>query len=317
MLFDQPFVMASESLTHDRDPKLELVHRFFSGTGGSYDSMVNYATFGIDGLWKRRMVNLIPPHSTRILDLACGTGISTRSIATRFPNSHVVGVELRDEYLDIARKKAQALGIRNMEYVLSRAEDYRSGEPFDCVSSSYLAKYAELDVLIPSLKDMLKPDGLLIMHDFTFPPKSLPGVDLSIVFQNPAVGGEPLVSRLAGDLLRPAAPDRADPVGAGVAGRIGETRLQGYTVGISDAVWFGDCDGEEVGGNFAESSLLCLDIDPSAWPQDDNSKASQSLINSTSPFMPLRHEILFGIKPPYIRGEIYLIEPAPEEEARA
>lgn len=159
-------------MTHDRDPKLELVHRFFSGTGGSYDSMVNYATFGIDGLWKRRMVNLIPPHSTRILDLACGTGISTRSIATRFPNSHVVGVELRDEYLNIARKNAQALDIRNMEYVLSRAEDYRSGEPFDCVSSSYLAKYAELDILIPSLKDMLKPGGLVIMHDFTFPPKA-------------------------------------------------------------------------------------------------------------------------------------------------
>lgn len=164
--------MSTEFLTKGRDPKLELVHRFFSGTGGSYDSMVNYATFGIDSLWKRRMVNLIPPHSTRVLDLACGTGISTRTIATRFPNSTVVGVELRDEYLDIARKKAQALGLRNMEFVLSRAEDYRSDEPFDCVSSSYLAKYAELDVLIPSLKEMLKPDGLLIMHDFTFPPKT-------------------------------------------------------------------------------------------------------------------------------------------------
>jgi demethylmenaquinone methyltransferase/2-methoxy-6-polyprenyl-1,4-benzoquinol methylase len=164
--------MTSDSLTHDRDPKLDLVHRFFSGTGGSYDSMVNYATFGIDGLWKRRMVNLIPPHSTRILDLACGTGISTRSIATRFPDAHVVGVELRDEYLALARQKTQALGLRNMEFVLSRAEDYRSNEPFDCVSASYLAKYAELDILIPSLKDMLKPDGLLIMHDFTFPPKA-------------------------------------------------------------------------------------------------------------------------------------------------
>ncbi|MBA3967075.1 MAG: class I SAM-dependent methyltransferase [Nitrospirales bacterium] len=158
-------------MTHGTDPKLELVHRFFSGTGDSYDSMVNYATFGIDSLWKRRMVNLIPYGSKRILDLACGTGISTRTIAKRFPDARVVGVELRDEYLGIARQKAQEIGKPNMEFVLSRAEDYRSDESFDCVSSSYLAKYADLKRLIPSLKDLLKPDGLLIMHDFTFPPK--------------------------------------------------------------------------------------------------------------------------------------------------
>ena len=159
-------------MTYDSDPKLDLVHRFFSGTGRSYDSMVNFATFGIDHLWKRRMVNLISPHVERILDLACGTGISTLTIARRFPNCQVVGVELREEYLDIARKKVHALGIRNIEFVLSRAEDYRSGELFDCVSSSYLAKYADLKCLIPSLKDILKQDGLLIMHDFTFPPKA-------------------------------------------------------------------------------------------------------------------------------------------------
>lgn len=159
-------------MTNGRDPRLELVHRFFSGTGSSYDFMVNLATFGIDRLWKRRIGNLIPAHPKRILDLACGTGISTLAIARRYPHCRVVGVELRDEYLDIARRKAQTLGIRNVEFVLSRAEDYRSLEPFDCVSSSYLAKYADLGHLIPSIKDMLHPDGMLIMHDFTYPPKA-------------------------------------------------------------------------------------------------------------------------------------------------
>ena len=151
---------------------MELVHRFFSGTGSSYDFMVNLATFGIDRLWKRRIGNLIPAHAKRVLDLACGTGLSTLAIARRYPHCQVVGVELREEYLDIARRKAQALGIRNVEFVLSRAEDYRSDEPFDCVSSSYLAKYADLGHLIPTIKDMLNTDGMLIMHDFTYPPKA-------------------------------------------------------------------------------------------------------------------------------------------------
>jgi demethylmenaquinone methyltransferase/2-methoxy-6-polyprenyl-1,4-benzoquinol methylase len=155
------------------DPRLALIERFFAGTGSSYDFMVNVATFGIDRLWKRRIVERIPPGAERILDLACGTGISTLAIARRFPGSRIVGVELRDEYLAIARAKLQRLGLDRVELVLGRAEDYRSPEPFDCICSSYLAKYADLERLVPNCRAMLKPGGVLVMHDFTFPPNRM------------------------------------------------------------------------------------------------------------------------------------------------
>jgi demethylmenaquinone methyltransferase/2-methoxy-6-polyprenyl-1,4-benzoquinol methylase len=154
------------------DPQLMLVHRFFAGTGKSYDFMVNVATFGIDRLWKRRIVSLMPSNPRRILDLACGTGISTLAIANRYPNCQVIGVELRNEYLNIARQKVQKLGLKNIELVLGRAEDYYSEEAFDCISSSYLAKYADLKHLTQNSKTMLKEGGLLLMHDFIFPPKT-------------------------------------------------------------------------------------------------------------------------------------------------
>ena len=152
------------------DPRLALVERFFAGTGRSYDFMVNAATFGIDRLWKRRIVERIPPNAERILDLACGTGISTVAIARRFPRSTIVGVELREEYLAIARAKLQRLRFERVELVLSRAEDYLASERFDCICSSYLAKYADLDRLVPNCRAMLKRGGMLVMHDFTFPP---------------------------------------------------------------------------------------------------------------------------------------------------
>ena len=156
----------------DRDLGLELVHRFFAGTGDSYDFMVNVATFGIDRRWKRRIVDLIPRNPARVLDLACGTGISTLAIAKRYPDCLVIGVELRDEYLRIAKQKVEKLGIRNVEFVLSRAEDYEPSEKFDCVSSSYLAKYADLPRLTRNTKNMLNDNGVLLMHDFTYPPKT-------------------------------------------------------------------------------------------------------------------------------------------------
>lgn len=58
-----------------------------------------------------------------------------------------------------------------MELVLARAEDYRSAEPFDCITSSYLAKYADLPRLVRNCRAMLKPGGVLLVHDFTLPPR--------------------------------------------------------------------------------------------------------------------------------------------------
>ncbi|MBL0419189.1 class I SAM-dependent methyltransferase [Ramlibacter sp. AW1] len=155
------------------DPRLVLVERFFDGTGASYDFMVHAATFGIDRLWKRRIVQLIPPHARRVADLACGTGISTLAIARHLPSCQVVGVELREEYLAIAREKVRRQGLSaRVDLVLSRAEDYHSEQPFDCIASSYLAKYADLPRLLDHAWDMLVPGGVFLMHDFTYPPKA-------------------------------------------------------------------------------------------------------------------------------------------------
>jgi demethylmenaquinone methyltransferase/2-methoxy-6-polyprenyl-1,4-benzoquinol methylase len=154
-----------------QDARLALVERFFRGTGTSYDFMVNAATFGIDRLWKRRLVDLVPPQAGRVLDLACGTGISTLAIANRLPRCRLIGVELREEYLEIARAKLERRGLTNIELVPGRAEDYFSDVPFDCISSSYLAKYAELSMLCRNAYAMLKPNGVFLAHDFTYPPK--------------------------------------------------------------------------------------------------------------------------------------------------
>jgi demethylmenaquinone methyltransferase / 2-methoxy-6-polyprenyl-1,4-benzoquinol methylase len=152
------------------DTRLELVERFFDGTGRTYDGMVHWATLGFDGRWKKRMLAHIPDGAGPVLDLACGTGISTLSIARRFPSRRVVGVELREEYLRFAREKVAREAIGNVDLVLSRAEDFQSSLRFDCVSSSYLAKYADLPRLVRHCRDLLRAGGVLMMHDFTLPP---------------------------------------------------------------------------------------------------------------------------------------------------
>ena len=111
----------------------------------------------------------IPKGSICVMDQGCGTGILAFQIARGFPRCRVIGVELRDEYLNIAKEKAKALKLTNVEFILGRAEDILLHNEFDCITSSYLAKYADLEVLIQNISSMLRNGGVLIMHDFTYP----------------------------------------------------------------------------------------------------------------------------------------------------
>ncbi len=147
----------------------DLVHHFFSGTGTTYDQMVRLCTFGFDRWWKRKILERIPEGSSRVMDQACGTGILTFQIARKFPSSQVVGVDVQEEYLNIAEKKVKEVGRRNVQFILGRAEEVFIKKSFDCIASSYLAKYAETESLIQNIKSMLRKGGILVMHDFTYP----------------------------------------------------------------------------------------------------------------------------------------------------
>ncbi|MBI3360280.1 MAG: class I SAM-dependent methyltransferase [Chloroflexi bacterium] len=151
------------------DPRIELVERLFAHTGPTYDHIVNLCTAGIDGCWKRRIIARLPPQPERVVDLAAGTGILTFAIARGFPDCHVVGVELRAEYLDIARARAARERVANVEFIQARAEEVQLTYPVDAVTSSYLAKYADLPRLTRAMNAMLRAGGLIVAHEFTYP----------------------------------------------------------------------------------------------------------------------------------------------------
>lgn len=154
------------------EEKRESVKKFFDATGETYDHIVKVCTFGIDGLWKKAILSKLD-HPHHLLDLACGTGILTFAMAQRYPECQLVGVDITEGYLKIARRKATDRSISNVQFVHSWAEEYVSDQRFDCITSSYLAKYADLPSLIKKTADMLKPGGLLLFHDFTYPQNRL------------------------------------------------------------------------------------------------------------------------------------------------
>jgi len=144
----------------------DMVPKFFDDTAESYDAVAHWATFGKDGYWKKKIITQMNnPNS--ILDLACGTGILTRKIASQFPKSDVTGIDITKSYLDAAKKKSAS--FRNISYFLQDAEEINLDQKFDCICSSYIPKYCNPQVLIKNCISYLNPGGMIILHDFTYP----------------------------------------------------------------------------------------------------------------------------------------------------
>ncbi|TBR09682.1 MAG: methyltransferase domain-containing protein [Candidatus Nitrosotenuis sp.] len=144
----------------------DLVPKFFDETSQTYDRIVNTTTFGKDKYWKKEIIKKIPSCKT-ILDLACGTGILTFQIAEKFPESQITGVDITESYLNVALRKM--LPHHKISFLKQDAESLALEQKFDCIVSSYIPKYCNPKDLIMKCMNHLKPNGVIILHDFTYP----------------------------------------------------------------------------------------------------------------------------------------------------
>jgi demethylmenaquinone methyltransferase / 2-methoxy-6-polyprenyl-1,4-benzoquinol methylase len=141
----------------------ERATRFFTITNAnSYDLVVRLATFGQDNVWKQEIIRIVGFHN-HILELACGTGILLSKLADR--GKSIAGIDLTFEYLLVSKHKLRTpLILQGTAEVLP----YRN-HSFDALVSSYLAKYVDVQVVIDECWRVLRPGGIVVFHDFTYP----------------------------------------------------------------------------------------------------------------------------------------------------
>jgi ubiquinone/menaquinone biosynthesis C-methylase UbiE len=104
----------------------------------------------------------------RILDAGCGTGASTAALLSVAPRAEVVGVDAADAMLAQARTKEWPPGVR---FVHSRVEGLAEAGvrgPFDAIFAAYLFRnLADPDGQLRALRELLRPGGTLLVHDYT------------------------------------------------------------------------------------------------------------------------------------------------------
>lgn len=107
--------------------------------------------------------------SPRVLDVGCGNGIYSQTIAARLPSSRIVAID-RVENTNAAAARAQAAGVdARIEYRVGELDQIDWAGPYDAVLMSHvLHGYGEdaARAFLTQARRALRPGGLLLINEF-------------------------------------------------------------------------------------------------------------------------------------------------------
>jgi len=117
------------------------------------------------------MLGYVQPHDfegKRLLDFGCGSGASTVILGRMFPGAEIVGLDLDERLLELARRRAAFYGQRT-EFFVSPSEDKLPDGlgRFDFVSMSAVLEHLLPDErrrLLPQIWLVLVPGGILFVN---------------------------------------------------------------------------------------------------------------------------------------------------------
>ncbi|MFO0685251.1 MAG: class I SAM-dependent methyltransferase [Sandaracinus sp.] len=104
----------------------------------------------------------------RILDLCCGTGLSTEALLAVYPHAKVVGLDASRGMLAAAKKKPV---LRGVEFVHGNAMDPRASGidgTFDAILMAYgIRNVPSIDPCLAALRELLSPGAPIAFHEYS------------------------------------------------------------------------------------------------------------------------------------------------------
>ena len=153
--------------------KAKQVEEMFDSIAPAYDFMNRAMTLGIDRWWRRVAVRMVgKTHPQHILDVATGTGDFAIDLYRKLQPQQVVGIDLSQGMLDVAREKIARRGLSDAITVQQGdclALPFEDGS-FDAVTVAFGVR--NFEHLLQGYKEMhrvLEPDGILCVVELSTP----------------------------------------------------------------------------------------------------------------------------------------------------
>jgi len=155
-------------------PKKEKVREMFDNIAPTYDKLNHVLSMNVDKLWRRHALReIVDGSAQRILDVACGTGDSTISIAKAAgEGSEVTGVDISEGMMALVEGKAAKAGVSDrirLQVADGEALPYEE-RTFDRVTCAFgIRNFEHKEKGLSEFRRVLKPGGKAVILELSVP----------------------------------------------------------------------------------------------------------------------------------------------------
>lgn len=150
--------------------KGEQVEQMFDNIAHSYDLLNHLLSFGIDKSWRKSALRSLEPYAPKhMLDMATGTGDFALLAKKMLNPETLLGADLSEGMLQVARKKAE--GIEGITFEKHDCMNLQLADnTFDAATVAYgVRNFPDLERGLSELRRVLKPGGRLVIIELTSP----------------------------------------------------------------------------------------------------------------------------------------------------
>jgi len=167
-----------EKITPYKDSKKgkkQQVEQMFDNISGNYDGLNRVISLGSDVSWRKKVVKWVgKTFPENILDIATGTGDLAIQFAEKTAASEIVGLDLSEGMLEVARKKIKNKPFANkIKFVKGDSEALPfENDSFDAITVSFgIRNFEDLEKGLSEILRVLKPEGIFVILETSVPRK--------------------------------------------------------------------------------------------------------------------------------------------------
>lgn len=118
----------------------------------------------------------------RLLDVGCGTGLSTAALLAAAPHAEIIGVDGSAGMLAQARAKQWPDTVRFVHSYAEGLADAGVDGPFDGILAAYLVRnLPDPDATLTAFRGLLAPGATLAVHDYSVRDSRVAGITWNVV----------------------------------------------------------------------------------------------------------------------------------------